>query len=220
MACKLSTCCLIAVNLLWGCGDRSPNGSTGGPTATHPTQDSASATPGTSQTPARTAAGTSPHGVDHGSLVVGQWRAVGEVQVHLANPAVRFPDKNPGAVRDTSDEAHQRADKIAMALQQADWRFEPDGKANMTWTDPALGKRVELTGTWSDLFNSLNITLNNPVVTYKLSDGSPNAPTTLQITGKWPTPDMPRMYLQGHFFHAPDAQPRSTGGCTVVLERQ
>ncbi len=191
-------------------GDAAATPSTSDATATRPQdtrQKDAGSSPGV-QTGRPSTANTGNDVLD------GSYRVTGEVTVQLADPANRFPDKNPKAV--VGAEAQARGRALAKALQDSRWTFSPQGVVHMQWHDPVLNRSVELKGTWEAMFGRLMVKLSNSVVTTQLPDGSPNAATS--FSGQIQTGDDDHLGFTGNLFHAPpdDAQ-RSTGSVRLKL---
>lgn len=207
---------LCVVFFLSACGNESNSDSNSSDTSSKTNAtDTTTSTPNPSlpnATESRTARNHSDNSL------VGEWKIIATPQVTLANESVRFPDKNPHGVAATGPDAEKRKRAIEQALMKSTWQFESDGKVVMTWMDPALGNRIELKGSWREMFGQLNVQLSNPVITTKLPDGSPNSPVSFSLTCTKPTRDNRTILAQGNFFHAPTGHMRSTGHCSLTLQ--
>ena len=188
---------------LAGCGDDSDNG------ANHKT------TTGPNPTQSSTPANEPPS--DDPKVLSGAYTVKGPIPITLANPS-RFPDKNPHATAPMEGRVGQNVDKLSRALEAARWHFSSDGSVRVSWTDPFVQRKIEMTGTWNVLFNQFDVEVKNPNIMNQTTDGSPNAP--LVIRGAMTKQDNSHnLHMsQAQLFYVPPGQPRITGQCSIELK--
>ena len=199
----LLTCGFIA------CDSPSPPAAETTPTAVvdskPKTQTAAPGTPTQIQTPPRTtpAPGTG-RPLQNPSLPAGNYTVKGPLRIQLANPGVRFADKNPHAA------PGQRMDKLTRverALEASSWEIGHDGSVRVSWTDPNVQRAIGMTGRWQPLFGQFTIEVKNPEARIVTDDGAPNAPLALECTARpRPDSDILRLSVCQFFYATPDHQ--------------
>ena len=151
------------------------------------------------------------------AVLGGTYVVKGAVKVTLANPARRFPDKNPKQAAPLTGEIAAKVARLEKALRAATWQFAPDGSLSVYWADPFVNRAIEMTGTWESLFGQFDVSVKNPEITVTLSDGSPNAPMSLRgAATKLENGNLLRMPAM-NLFYAPPDEPSFTGQCRFEL---